>query len=189
METNRKALLKKIAESAVSSGGNNIRDGRGRLIIKRLALESGFKGQRFVAEFAVQSSQKIPVSSIKTSQRLEIEPNEPGSDVSWVQLFDEHPNALGNVKGFILALYGETEEPGIDDFVEVLDAVTSKNSAVGMAIDYETFRKVTKKNEIEIVVPKWFAVQQTDKDIAKSKSWLESLTMGSPEAERPEAHA
>lgn len=189
MDAARKALLKKIAEASVSGGGNNIRDGRGRLIIKRLALESGFKGQRFVAEFTVQNSQKMAVSSQKTGEKLDIEPNGPMTDVSWVQLFDEHPNAVGNVKGFILALYGETAEPSIDEFMQVLDEVTGKNTAQGMAIDFETYRKVTKKSGVEIVVPKWFTVQQSDTDIAQAKAWLESLTLGGHNAEAPHANA
>lgn len=173
----RAALLRKIADSAVSGGGNNIRDGRYRFAIKKLALEDKFSGTVFIAEFVVVAASKIPVTSLKTGEKLNIEPNEAGSDVSWVQLVDKHPSALGNIKGFALELFGETEASVSDDeFVETLQELTEKNAAQGMLIDAETYRKVTKENGIEITIPKWHNVSTQDPE--KTRAWMESLIMG-----------
>jgi len=180
MAMNRAQLLREIAKASTVSGGNNLRDGRGRLAIKRLALEDGFKGTRFTADFVVVGSQKIPVMGIKAEKTLDVEPNPPSSEVGWIQIFnDKHLSSHGAVKTFVLALFGEAEaEVSDDDFIDTLDELVTKNSAHGMVIDYETYRKVTRENEIEIVLPKWFHVEQTSEDAAKTRAWMESLTLG-----------
>lgn len=179
MGMDRKALLRKIAESSVTSGGNNIRDGRGRLAIKKLSLEDKFNGAVFVAEFVVVSSSKIPVTALSgpnAGKALDIEPNEPASEVSWVQLLDKHINALGNVKGFVLEIYGfKADEITNDDFMDTLDVLTKENKAEGMLLDFSTYRKVTDTNKVEIVIPKWSSVDQSEEDIKNTKKWLVSL--------------
>jgi hypothetical protein len=175
MAGNRAALLQKIAKSTVSSGGNNLLDGRGRLIVKRLALEDGFNGARFTAEFAVYASSKIPAVSLKTGLPIDISPNPVGSDVGIVNMLDKHESAFGAVKGLFLALYGETEVAD-DEFIAALDEATKDNTARGRAIDYETYRKITRENKVEIVLPKWFSVEQDEKDEKKMRAWLDSLT-------------
>jgi len=176
-KTKRANLFKKIAEAKVSEGGNNLLDGRYRLAVKATKTEDGFKGSRFVAEFVVVAAQKIPVTELKTGKALDITPNAVGSDVSWVQMLEKHENALGNVKGLIQDLYGEAPESD-DDLIEVLTELDDKNSAFGMVIDCSTYRKRTAKNDVEIVIPKWSHVEQSDEDVQKMRQWIESLTSG-----------
>lgn len=177
-EMDRATLYKKVAEASATGGGNNLRDGRGRLCIKKLSLEDGFQGARFVGELVVVSSQKIPVTELKTGRPLDIEPNPAGGEVSWVQLFDKHPTAFGAVKGFLLSLFNVAEsETDPKDIVETMAEVTEKNSAEGMVIDYATYRRVTDKNGVEIVLPKWSHVEQTPEDVARMRKWLGSLVI------------
>lgn len=174
----RATLYKKVAEASATGGGNNLRDGRGRLCVKKLSMEDGFQGARFVAEFVVVASQKISVTEEKTGKALDIEPNPAGSDVGWVQLFDKHLSSFGNVKGLLLALFNTSEsETDPEDIVETLAEVTEKNAAAGMVIDYVTFRKVTRERGVEIVVPKWSHVEQTPEDAIRMRKWMESLVL------------
>lgn len=175
-------IRKKIAGSTVSGGGNNIRDGRGRLVLRRFALESGFKGSRAVFEFVVASSSKIPVTELKTGKALDIEPNAVGSECSYVQMLERHANAFGNVKGIVLELFGEKEATD-DELVETLAEMEEKNAAYGRVIDFETYRKITDANKVEIIVPKWYAVEQSDADVQRMRGWMESLTLGAKKEE------
>lgn len=177
MGLTREQLLKKIAGATTSGGGINLRDGRGRIAVKTMLLQDGFKGSRFVMEGVIVSSAKIPVTELKTGKTLDINPNEPGTDISWVQMLDEHESAFGAVKDLVLKLYGEDESSITnEDFIATLDELTTKNSALGMVVDFGTYRKVTRANSIEIVLPKWATVEQSPDDIKAMKKWLESLT-------------
>lgn len=168
----RRAVLEKIAKSSVSGVGNNLRDSRGRFVVKRLALEEGFNGTRFVADFIVASCSKIPVTSIKTGQKLDIEPHVVGEEVNMVWMLDKHESAMGNIKDLVLKLFGEIEvDPG--ELVESLEAVTENNAALGMVIDYSTVRKVTKEKQVEIVLPKWETVETQNPE--HYKKWMDSL--------------
>lgn len=175
MALDRAAILKKVAAAQVSGGGNNIRDGRGQLVVKRIALESGYNGSRFVVEFAVVSSAKVPVQSEKTGESLDVEPNPPGSDVSWVQMLDKHESAFGNIKGFVLSLFGE-EDASEAELLETLEEVTGDPGAcAGRVIGYETYRRITKGKGMEIVLVRWQHVEQTQADIDAMKGWLTQL--------------
>lgn len=155
-----------------------MRDGRGRLVIKKLALEDGFKGARFVTEGVVIASSKIPVTELKTGKALDITPNEVGSDVSIVQMLDKHESAFGNVKGFVLELFGEQDDStNTSEFYDTLKTLTEENAAHGMVIDYSTYRKVTQVNKVEIVLLKWSRVEQTPADVKRMREWLVSLTL------------
>lgn len=174
----RSALLKKIAESSASGGGNNLRDGRGRLVVKKLSLDDGFKGARFVTEAVVIASSKIPVTELKTGKTLDITPNEVGSDLSIVHMLDKHESAFGNVKGFVLELFGEQDDStNTTEFYDTLKELTEENAAHGMVIDYSTYRKITSVNKVEIVLAKWSRVEQTPADIKRMREWLVSLTL------------
>ncbi len=177
MSLTRLEILQKLSKATTSSGGNNLRDSRGRLAVKRLAFEDGFRGSRFISEFVVVGSSKIPVVSLKTNETLDIAPNPPGSEVSVLQMLEKHESAFGNVKQFILALYGE-QEASDQEVMETADEVTKSNAARGMVIDYVTYRKVTDKKQVEIVIPKWYSVEQSADDIQKMRQWMDSLTMG-----------
>jgi len=190
----RAKLLKKISEADVSGGGNKIRDGAGRLAVKRLTLEQKFKGNVFIAEFVVMSSRKIPVialqtkGDIKEGQALDIEPNAPGTEVSWVQNLSKHETAFGAVKGFILNLYNELDATN-DDILSTLDEVTSeRNSAYGLAVDYETWRKVTDKAKVEMVIPKWSPVPEALDMQAQVQQWIANLAAQQAALTQPPPH-
>lgn len=175
----RSEIIAKVAKSNASAGGgNNLRDGRGRLVVKRLSFDNGFNGDRFSSEFIVFGSNKIAVTELKTGKALDIEPNAIGTDVSVVQMLDKHENAWGNVKGFVLALFGVDGSTVTEkDLADTLDEITSsENAAAGMVIDFDTYRKVTKKNSVEIVIPRWYRVPT--QNIAEMRAWMESLTIG-----------
>jgi len=175
----RAKLLNEIADSDVTGGGNNLLDGRGRFVVKRFSLEDGYNGGRAVFEFIVVASQKIPVVELKTGKTLDISPNPVASSVSVVNMIEKYKVALGAVKATVLALYNEVPESK-EELIEILDELDKNNSAYGMVVDYETFRKITDENKVEIVVPKWSYVEQTKEDIKAMQNWIEALTTGQP---------
>jgi hypothetical protein len=174
----RKERLKRIASAKVSSGGNHLRDGRGRLVVKRMALEEGHKGDRFVAECVVKSSAKIHVVSAADGRVLDIEPNPPGSEVGIVHMF-EHDSAEGNIKALICNVMGEDPDNISGDnpeFISALEQAVENNALRGWEVEYSTYRKVTQKNKVEIVLPKWVPVEgQSTASVAANKAWLEAL--------------
>lgn len=168
----RKQILERIAKSSVSGSGNSLRDSRGRLVVKRMALEDGFNGTRFVMDTIVALCAKIPVTSIKTGQPLDITPHTVGEEVNFVWMLDKHESAMGNIKDLVLKLFGEAESDPVE-LVESLEALTESNAGVGMVIDYSTVRKETKANKVEIVIPKWETVEQQNPE--HYKKWMDSL--------------
>lgn len=180
MGMTREEILNKIATASVTSGGNNLRDGSGRAALRKFELTDGFKGTRAVFEFIVVSSRKKQVTELKTGKQIEVEPNLPGSDFSVVNMLDKHASAFGNVKAIVLALFNEPTASDAD-ITETLQAMLDGNVGIGRVIDFDTYRRVTDVNKVEIVLPKWFGVDQTEEDIAKTKLWLESLA-GTPPA-------
>ena len=191
----RAALLQQIAEADISGGGNKIRDGRGRLAVKKLSLDVKFKGNVFIAEFVVVNSTKIPVVALKSEgevkegQPLDIEPNAPGTECSYVCNLTKHIMAFQNVKNLVLKLFDANEdETSSDELLQVLDEVTAKNSAYGMLLDYETYRKLSNENNVEMVLPKWTSVQQTPEQIQQVRIWLENLALQQATAAQPPPH-
>ncbi len=184
----RKSLLKSLSKASASGVGNNFKDGKYRLAIKKMALEDGFKGTRFQVTFTVMNSTKIAVQSKKTNEVLNVEPNPVGSDVDWMQvkLTDKDSAGPGNIRRLMLDLFGKkeiTDEEYEETLAEMcdLDLETGdpldepQELAKGMVIDMETVRIVTAKNKIEIVATKWSHVEQTEADQARVKKWLEDL--------------
>jgi hypothetical protein len=155
-----RAIFKKVAKAKATAGGNYIRDGKGRLILDKMKVDySDTNGHVFIAEFVVESSTKVPVTSLKTGEKLDIEPNPPGSTCSIVHKLDKQLAAAGNMKAFVLTLLGYDESQVSDtEFAETLEESCPEQGETplrGMAIDYETFRRVTKEKKEEIVLPKW----------------------------------
>lgn len=178
MGMQRAEIFNKIATSTATSGGNNLLDGRGRLCVKRLIMDSGFKGERFVAETVVVNSAKIPVTEIKTGRALDVAPNPVGSDVSIIQIFGtDNQSAFGNVKSLILSLYSMQEaEVDAKEFANFLDQITqSSQPARGMVIDYSTYRKVSQKKQVELTLPKWASVTQDANSLQAMRGWLDAL--------------
>ena len=183
MAMDKMAIRKKIAGATVSKGGNFLRDGRGRLVLREFELSGGHKGDKAVFRFVVKHSTKIPVFSEKQNKALDIEPNAAGTTATYMQKLNQDI-AWPKIKEVVLALFDETEV-GEDELVEVLTEMEENKAAFGRSLDYETRRIVTEKKGIEIVVPDWTPVKQSDEDIVKARSWIESLALGTvTEAEK-----
>lgn len=191
----RAALMAKLAKARASGTGNNFRDGKYRLAIKKMGLEDGFKGTRFQATFTVVQSAKVAVVGLggKGPQGLEkgkvfdIIPQPIGSDVDWLAMDldkDDQPGA-GNVRRLIMDLF-DRKDLSDDEYIETLSEmcdITDEgeplpqplNLAKGMLIDMETVRVNTKKNGIEIVTCKWSHVPESSYDQHAVSTWIDSI--------------
>jgi len=172
----REDVYRKMAQSSATSSGNNLLDGRGRLAIKKFNVDSGFNGTRVVVDAIVCTSQKIHVQDMKTHEVLNITPNPPGSEVNLVHMVGKHVAAFGALKALVLALYDEKAEDNTDDqLISCMRDLCEGNVGFGRVVDYSTVRKETVERKVQMVIPKWEAVKQTDADIAAMQKWLESL--------------
>jgi hypothetical protein len=177
-----RALFDLIGSAKSTAGGNYIRDGKGRLIVDRIALENKTGGAFFIAEFVVESSEKVPVTSLLTNTKLEIEPNGPGTSCSVVTPINNPKikSGPGNAKAFVLSLLGYTEDQvSTEQFREVMGQIIGKEQpARGMAVDYETYRKLTRGEPVrELVLTRWTSVDNkganSPEAIAKRRAELE----------------
>jgi hypothetical protein len=177
-----RAIFDLIGNAKSTAGGNYIRDGKGRLIIDRIALENKTGGAFFIAEFVVEKSEKVPVTSLLNNQKLEIEPNGPGTSCSVVTPINNPKikSGPGNAKAFILSLLGYTEDQvSTDQFRETMTQLVGKDQpAKGMVLDYETYRKLTRDAPVkELVLPRWTHVApeagNSAAEIAKRRAELE----------------
>lgn len=191
-------IAKKIGQSRAAGGGNYVKDGRGTGIVKVLKHEDAYKGEIFVAEILVESSE----ATEREKDGTPVQPNAVGSSFSFVQLFEEYPDtAFGNTKAFILALMGETDESlaaaaketvaemmkkGSKATAEEIDKwdadaefaaayqrlTSSQNPARGMRIRWETYRKSSKRTGKVLTIPRWETVEQTAEQIAETRAKL-----------------
>ena len=184
---NRKALLQKLSKAKASGGAwENFKDGKYRLVIKAMVLEDKRKETIFKVVFTVMNATKIPVQSVKTGEKLDIEPNRAGSDVDWVQteIDGSNPEAMGpaNIRRLMLDLFNK-KEISDDEYYETLAEMCDLDSegdpltiplglAKGLVIDMETVRIETKKKKVEIVVPRWSHVAQTEAERLAMVGWL-----------------
>jgi len=198
MAKSRAELLKAIAESTASGGGNYIRDSRGRVVVKRTALETGFNGDRFVVEFIVVSSAAISVVALTDQNgqtkgaKLNIEPHAPGDSVSEVYMLGDPKKdpGFGKAKAFILSLLGlNPSEVTSAEIADTMDDMDRTNGARGMVVDYQTRRLITKESKLEITVANFSNVQggNSDADVAAMCSWMDALL--APPAAAPAAQA
>lgn len=153
-----KALLKKIAESRATAGGNNIKDGDYILVVKRLLVDQKYKGTMFIAEFDV-------VESAQT--REDVTPNAPNSDCSIALNLDTNASAPGNMKQFFLGLLGKDEATTpTEELIKDMEKYTGEdNKARGMLVACSTYRKVTKTGPNagkEGTYPRWARVSETE---------------------------
>lgn len=181
MAKSRAELLAEIAGSTPSGGGNNMRDGRYRFIVKKTSLPPpGFHGPRWDIDLVVKHAAKVAVVELKTGKALDVEPNAIGTEVGLAKMLTGKGNypapGLGDTKAFVLALYDAPAETSQAELITTLDELDSKNSAYGMAIDCVTRRKVSKENEVEMVLQDWSHVVQTAEEIIANRKWVEALT-------------
>lgn len=162
-------IVGKMRNAKAAGGGNYIKDGTGRLIVKAIEIKRfDMAGDGFLADFVVESSRKT---------HPEVEPDAPGSSVSFLQLYDKHPlTAPGQVKAFLMALTGEPEsEFSGDKLLPNLSKITGPDQPLrGAVVDYSTYRKTTKDKSKILVLPKFETVHQTPADIAARRKALDS---------------
>jgi len=177
-------IAKKMAAAKAAGGGNYLRDGKGRLIVKSIAQDKLYKGDTFIAELQVERSDSYS-DAIGTDGKPVLA-NAPGSTVSFIQQFDQFADtAFPNTKAFLLALVGEAEENVSEEaFVKLYEKAVSKgNPFRGWYLDFETYRKPSRKTGKILTLPKWTHVPQQLEEIAARRAQLD----GADAAKAPEA--
>ena len=193
-----KDIAARIGQARANGGGNYLKDGRGIGIVKALKQENLHKGETFIAELLIESSEAS--GEVNPDGTSVGPPNPPGSTVSMIQQFEEFPEtAFNNTKTFIYALMGETDESmaaaaietqkamakagkpkaeidawdAAEEFAAAYTRLTSaENPARGMRIRFETFRKMTKTTRKMLTLPRWETVQQTVEEIQSNRQKL-----------------
>ncbi len=215
----RKAVLRKMSKAKASGVGNNFRDGKYRLAIKKVMMETTSKEkEQFRVVFTVMNAIKIPIvrpPGPQYAEKLDIDPNFVGSDVDWlaVELDDSEQPGAGNVKKLQKELFN-VPEISDDEYLETLYEMcdlepefldpptntienpkcgepleTPKYPCFGMVIDMETQRIETKKNKKEIVVCKWSHVKQTEEEQKQIAAWIGQVAAATAQQAAPAATA
>jgi len=184
------ALLKKIAKSRSTKGGNNIRDGKYLFEVKNIICERKEEGETFIVEFNCVTSEPSPGNFEHAGKAcwpdkpgaVEVKPNAVGSSPSYVLNLDKNKSAGGNVKAFIIALVGgedfsEENDAAVADFVSTVDeAIGKPQPCRGMLIAAETFRKKIKGGDNAgqpFVGLNWTHVEQDGDAIAARRAVLD----------------
>ena len=78
--------------------------------------------------------------------------------------------AMANTKAFVLALaceedFAATDEAAATKFVSDLETACGKDNPLrGVAVDCETYEKLTKKGDKTLILPKWVSVEGQNGD-------------------------
>lgn len=168
------ALLKAVANTKASAGGNFIRPGRYTLVLEKILLEPKYDGIKdsihFIAELRVLESTSYEDSATKA--------NPVGSTVTFLQQLEKNPQMAGkNTKAFMLALTGD-EEADLDpeEFVTSIKRAAGKDQPLrGAVIKAETYSKTAKKSGKELTLPKWTPLDNTLESIAARRKELDAV--------------
>jgi hypothetical protein len=178
------SFAKELASAKTSGGGNFIKDGRGKLIVKSAAIVSGHKDKK---TFIVEAYVKESASTMTDRDGKPVPPNAPGSTVSYVQLLSTYDSAKGNAKMACLAILGPDsaakDEDGLAaDISELLNlddkGYTRKGVACiarGVEIAYETRRQWTKDGKTELTLPTFTHVEVTPEEIQANRKTLDTV--------------
>ena len=170
-------IFKKIADASATGGGNNIRDGIYKLLVEKCSIQNGHSGVCFVAEFRVMESSS---NGAVDEQGRTIVPNPVGSTCSMVANLTKHESAAGNIKAFLkgaLGGLGYTEDDINDELIA--EVVSDANPLRGVAVRDETYRGINKGRANAanagkpLTLNKWFAIEQTQDEIAEGASFLD----------------
>lgn len=156
-----------LARGKQSGGGNFFKDGKGRVIVKDVKMIKGHEDpETFVAELYVKESAPIE----RDSAGNWVQPNPPGSSVSYIQQMTLRKEvATGNSNAFIKAVLGpDAEKLSEAEFIAEMDEVmhvdatpgpnfgySNENTvspARGMELLYETYRTLTRREVLIVVV-------------------------------------
>lgn len=173
-------IFRKIAKSRATGGGNYIRQGKGRLIVKSLTLPDLYNGDTFIAEFQVKASESVPGATGKDGKPELANP--PGSSCSYIQQLKKFESAPGNVKGFLERLDGSADMSE-GEFEELLASMVNDdpkagevNPARGFEIDYETYQKPIQKGPNAgklITLVRWTHVDLTTEEVDANRALLD----------------
>lgn len=187
-------MFQGMRDAAMSGGGNNIKDGRYKVLIEKCIAKKGYKGSSFIAELRVMEAEAVNEYEIGRDQKSVtdklVKPNAVNSKMSYT-INLKFDNSLGNIKKFVLgtlAALGYTEDM-IDE--ELIDKVVGpKQPLAGMAVAVSTYRTVNqgranKANEGNILVLCNFdPIDQTPEDIKAQRAWLANNAAGAGEPEK-----
>ncbi len=181
-------LFGAVYAAAANNKSDNFRDGEGVCVIEAVKSFNGNDGKVFVVQARIVESKAKGDLTLSADQKSApgpgvVQPNAVGSVVGWPQKVSKFKSAMGNVKSFILALFGKDEkEITLDEFSKTGNAIVNEdpkngmvNPAKGMLIAFSTYRQVTasgpNKGNINTYV-KWSHVKQTGAEIAARRAEL-----------------
>jgi hypothetical protein len=137
------AVRDRIAKAKASSGGNNIRYGEYILMYWKSSYDKMNSGWCHINEFVVTQATKISV--MEGEKKVDVEPNQVGTQCSYVINYDGKGklSADGNSKALVLGLFGFVEGEISDEKVsETLADLTADNQpAKGMLLKCSTYPK------------------------------------------------
>jgi hypothetical protein len=165
-------VFNKIANASATKGGNNLKDGKYRLVVEKMLLNTGHTGTSFIPELRVMKAEQT---------EKDAEPNAAGSTVSCVWNVTKHASAPGNVKAFLLAVLGldEATTPAAQVQELLSKAVGAEQILRGFEIDASTIRRVNQGRDNPanrgqtMTLPVWQHVPgQTQESVARNRAML-----------------
>lgn len=168
-------IAKKVASSKGTIGGNYLHGGRGRAVIKNCSYSGGYKGDKFVAEMTVISSEENGVGKADPA----------GYSFSFLQMYtgnqEKVDTALNNTKSYLVAANGDSLEDfnaqadAEEQMASLMEAACSKDQPLrGVLVDFES-RSVKTKAGKDIIVQNWRAVKnQTPEQIEAARKQLDA---------------
>jgi hypothetical protein len=137
------AVRDRIAKAKASSGGNNIRYGEYILMYWKSSYDKMNSGWCHINEFVVVQATKVNI--MEGEKKVDVEPNQVGTQCSYVINYDGKGklSADGNSKALVLGLFGLTEGEVDDALVsQTLGSLTDDaQPAKGMLIKLSTYAK------------------------------------------------
>lgn len=149
-------IYRQILNSRATSGGDRITDGDYTFQIRRLLLEKKYGGNMFIVETKVVAATPVQVTLFGKGEdpTKPVMPNKVGSNPTYIVNLNSSDSAPGNVKAFLLALDGTSEQElaakpeAAEEFFRMMKFATSAaNPFRGALIRDTTFRKPIKGNQ------------------------------------------
>lgn len=161
-----------VAKAKPTEGGVYFEPGEYLCVVEKLLFKNGFKGESIIAEHEVIESKQI---------EHDAKPALPGSRRNIVRNMSNLKSremARGEIKSYILALFGMTAEQVTDDEF----AATLKDLFEGPAVKSQPLRgklvrivatTQTSKNGEKYVNRRYFPVEQTPESVAEYRAKLD----------------
>lgn len=189
-------MLKKIAAAKATGGGRRYTDGKYLLEVLETKWKEGFKGESFIVKVNVKESEpNLEPDFLEDNGKPAAAPLAPGFTFDVVSNLTKNDMAAGNVKAYILALFGADENTTSDD--EVIAAMKQVcapgQPARGMLIRMETYRRRIQSGANVgkwFIGANWYNVPQTPEEISARRKVQESstaVTVAKPALAQPTA--